>query len=93
MIGGGPPSERGEVESGPILHDDFRFDPARPVVAGITITGDDQVEIALLKFNFDGDQAFLVTTLQELALVKRLRSDDLRLQRMRKFGQENEYKE
>ena len=28
LVRGGPPSERGEVESGPVLHDDFRFDPA-----------------------------------------------------------------
>ena len=40
LIGGGPPSERGEVESGPVLHDNFRFDPARPVVAGVSVTGD-----------------------------------------------------
>ena len=40
LVRSGPPSERGEVESGPVLHDNFRFDPARPVVAGISVTGD-----------------------------------------------------
>ena len=89
---GSTPIVSGEVESGAILHHNFRLDPARPVVARIAFTGNDQVEIALIECDLDGNQAFHVTTLQHPTLVKRLRADDLRQRWMREAGAEDEGK-
>ena len=79
LIKGGAPIVSAEVEDSAVLHHDFRLDPTCPVVARIAVTGNDQVKIALIECDLDWNQAFLVATLQDPALVQGFRSHDLRL--------------
>tara|TARA_B100001094_G_C18166412_1_gene792355 strand:+ start:1541 stop:1798 length:258 start_codon:yes stop_codon:yes gene_type:complete len=74
---GRPPRLSGEIDNGTILHNELGLDPVGPIVAPITFTGNYQIEIPSLEFDFDGEQALRVTAFKDSAFVERLRTDTL----------------